>query len=256
MRRLAALLALAAPFPALAQETGDLVTFVACPIYRDTDFGRKSGCWLADHAAGGQRYDVSQSPHKPDWNFQILVEGRVSHEAPDPCGAKVLNPVRTSILPGRCTRHMIPAEGYPGRQYFLPPRNIAPLGVPREVEPGPYEEKVFHAFFEFDRSFIVYQYDDYLIDQAVAWIRAAQPRKLIVTGHAATEPVTISGQTLAERPDVARERAEVIALTLARLLPDLEIETRWETNTQPEDLVDADTIPGQSLRRVDIRAVF
>ena len=26
----------------------ELRTFIACPVYRDTDAGRKSGCWLAD----------------------------------------------------------------------------------------------------------------------------------------------------------------------------------------------------------------
>ena len=29
------------------QPFGDLHTFVACPVYRDTNQGRKSGCWLA-----------------------------------------------------------------------------------------------------------------------------------------------------------------------------------------------------------------
>ena len=56
----------------------ELVRFVACPVYRDTDAGKKSGCWLADDPATGRRYDVSQSPTKPDWNFEVLVEGRVA----------------------------------------------------------------------------------------------------------------------------------------------------------------------------------
>ncbi|WOF42271.1 hypothetical protein KNJ79_13785 [Sphingopyxis indica] len=251
------LAALAAPLSAAAQDTGELVRFVSCPIYRDTDAGRKSGCWLADDRESGRRYDVTNSPYKPDWNRAVLVEGRVSDAPSDPCGSPVLDPVRTSTLMDQnCPRHMIPAEGFPGHPYSLPPRNIAPLSVERKAPEGPFSETTFHLFFEFDRSFLVYQYDDYLIDRAATWIRAARPKRLVVTGFAAAQPETVSGRTLAERPDVARERAEAVALTLERLIPGIAIETRWETESPPVDLPDADTIPGQSQRRADIRAVF
>jgi hypothetical protein len=88
--------------------------FIACPIYRDADAGRKSGCWLADEGTSGQRFDVSQAPTKPDWNHEVLVEGEVTSQQENACGGLVLNPVRVSVLPGPCTRHMLPAEGFPG----------------------------------------------------------------------------------------------------------------------------------------------
>lgn len=250
------LFALAAPLSAQAQQTGDLVRFISCPIYRDTDAGRKSGCWLADDHATGIRYDVSESPYKPDWNYEVLVEGRVSDEPVTACGAKVLNAVRTSRLDTPCPRHLIPAEGYAGRRFVLPRRNIDPLFVPRKTPPGPYAERVFPVYFEFDRDFLVYQYDDWLIDNAVTWIRAARPKKLVVTGFAATDPVTLSGRTIAERPEVAKERAEAIAETMRRLLPGMTVETRWETGAQPIDDPEADAIPSQSQRRAEIRALF
>ena len=59
-----------------------------------------------------------------------------------------------------------------------------------------------------------------------------------------------------ERPEVARERAESIAQTLRRLLPGLTVETKWETGAQPTNDPDADSVPGQSQRRAEIRAVF
>lgn len=256
MRSLITLAALALPLSAQAAEADELVRFVSCPVYRDADSGKKSGCWLTTDPASGRRWDVSQSPYKPNWDFAVLVEGRVSAASADPCGAPVLDPVRTSILPDSCTRHMLPAEGFKGRKFVLPPRNIQPLSVARPVPPGPYGERVFTTYFEFDRDFLVYQYDDYIIDRAVTWIRAAQPKKLVVTGFAATEPETVSGRVLAERPEVARERAESIALTLRRLLPGLPVETKWELAAKPTDDPDADTIPGQSQRRAEIRAVF
>lgn len=256
MKSFAALLALTAAASAPAAETGELVRFVACPVYRDTDAGRKSGCWLATDPATGIRYDVTPSPYKPDWNLAVLVEGRVAKGGPDLCGGITLDPARTSRLDIPCVRHLLPAEGFPGRRYTLPPRNIQPLAVARQAPPGPYAERVFTTYFEFDRDFLVYQYDDFIVDNAVTWIRAAHPRKLVITGFAATDPEVVSGVTLVERPEVAAERAESMATTFRRMLPGLEIETRTQTAAQVTQDADADGIPGQSRRRAEIRAVF
>lgn len=248
---------LAAPAALQAQDAAGIVRYVACPTYRDADSGRKSGCWLADNPATGERWDVSLSPYKPDWNYAVLVEGRISNSGPEACGAPVLNPVRTSRLYDQpCVRHMLPAEGYPGRRYKLQGRYIDPLSVPRKVPPGPYGPRTFPIYFEFDNNFLVYQYDDFLFDRAVTWIRAAKPRKLVVTGFAATDPITVSGQTLAERPEVASERAEMAAETLRRLLPGMPIEVRTQTGSQPTDDPDADSLPGQSQRRAEIEVMF
>ena len=257
MKKLAPLLMLAAPLSAQAQDTGQLVRFIACPTYRDADSGRKSGCWLADDPATGKRWDISLSPYKADWNHAVLVEGRVAASGAEACGAPVLDPVRSSRLLDRpCTRHMLPAEGFPGRRYKLSGRYIDPNSVPRAVPPGPYAERVFPVYFEFGNDFLIYQYDDYLLDKASTWLKAARPAKVIVTGFAATTPETISGEAMAEPAELARERAETIAETLHRLLPELVIETRWETAARPTAEPDADGIPGQSQRRAEIKAVF
>ena len=256
MKIIAPLIALAAPFSAFAAETGDYVRFVSCPVYRDADSGKKSGCWLADERASGRRYDVSQSPYKPDWNRAVLVEGRVTADRTAPCGSTVLNPVRTSVLSEPCQRHMLPAEGHPGRKFVLPARNLTPLSVPRKAPAGPFAARTFPVFFEFDRSFVVYQYSDFLLDNAAQWIIAAKPAKVIVTGYAATEPESVSGLTLAERPEVASERAEIVAESLRRLNPGIVIETRSKTGGKPVDLIDADGLPGQSQRRAEISAEF
>jgi len=252
-----ALLALILPVSAqAAAQTSDLVRFVSCPVYRDTDSGRKSGCWLADDRESGARYDVSLSPYKPDWNHATLVEGRVAAAPPTACGSTVLDPVRTSVLEAPCPRHMLPAEGYAGRKFVLPPRNITPNAVPRKVVAGPFAARTFAVFFEFDRSFLVYQYGDYLLEQAANWLEAAKPKRIVVTGYAATRPETVSGQVLAEHPDIAAERAETIAESLRRLLPEATIETATALDAEVTDLPDADGIPGQSQRRVEIRAEF
>lgn len=256
MKRLAWTLALLGCGAAQAAEADNLVRFVACPVYRDTDSGKKSGCWLGDDRETGRRWDVSLSPYKPDWNFAMLVEGKASADKAEPCGAPVLAPVRTSRLDTPCVRHMIPAEGFAGRKFVLPRRNIAPLSVARPVPPGPYAERVFPVYFEFDKDFLVYQYDDWLVDNAVTWIRAAKPERLVVVGFADTKPVVVSGVTLAERPEVARERAEAIAETLRRLVPDLPVEVQAQTSAEPTDEPEADGLPWQSQRRAEIRVIF
>jgi outer membrane protein OmpA-like peptidoglycan-associated protein len=237
-------------------QAAELIRFVSCPVYRDTRAGRKSGCWLADDPATGLRYDVTPSPTKPDWNYAVLVEGAIADGTGDPCGGIVLEPVRVSRLLDRsCPRHMLPAEAYPGRPYSLPPRNVRPVFEERDVPPGPYQTTTFYLFFEFDQSFVSYQYGDYLLDRAITWIRAAEPKHIVITGYAATRPVTVSGEVLSEDADVARERAEVLHEALLRLgVPDQKIEVHWRTDPEPVDVEAADGLASASLRRVEIRA--
>ena len=239
-----------------AANAAETARFVACPVYRDTDSGLKSGCWLATDPESGRQWDVSQSPYKPDWNFAVLVEGNAAETSEQPCGAPVLDPVRTSRLATPCVRHILPAEGFPGRRFVLPARNIRPLSNPPAPPPGPNSDRTFSVFFELDRSFVVYQYGDYLIDQAAQWIRATGPRRLVVTGYAATEPETVSGHVIAERPEVAEQRADTVALSLSRLFPDIEIEVRTVIGAEATDHPDADGIAGQSQRRAEITAQF
>lgn len=237
------------------------VRFVTCPIYRDTDAGRKSGCWLAEDRRTGQRWDVTDAPSKPDWNHAVLVEGRAADVAAgspqEPCGAPVLNPVRTSVLPDTCPRHMLPAEGFPGRKFALPKRNVRPLSEAREVPPGPYRDRTFHLFYDREKAFLIYQYDDYLLDQAITWIRAAKPARIVVTGWAATNAPPVSGQAVAEDPAIARTRAERVTEALVRLGVDPKtITTRWRTDPQPIDVPEADGLSEPSRRRVDIAATL
>lgn len=258
MKKILPLIAVALPLTSLQAQEAQLVRFVACPVYRDTDAGRKSGCWLAQDPATGQRWDVTLSPYKPDWNHAVLVEGRVSEDSGELCGDPVLDAVRTSrLMDVSCPRHMIPAEGFPGREYRLQGRYVNPMGAPpRDAPEGPYVERTFPLYFEFNEDFLVYQYDDYLIDRAYHWIVAANPRKVIVTGYAATVPEEVSGHMLAEDPDVADRRADAVAESLRRLLPDLEIETRTSLAAEPIADEDADGLPWQSQRRAEIHVLF
>ena len=227
--------------------------FITCPIYRDTDAGRKSGCWLATNPATGHRYDISAAPTKPDWNYEVLVEGNLASGRSDNCGGLVLDPVRVSVLPGRCARHLLPAEGYAGNKYVLPVRNVRPLSEPRPEPAPPYSNKVFYLLFDFDKAFVVYQLDDYLLDQAITYIRGARAREVIVTGWAATTPTIVSGRRIVERAEIARIRAAKVREALVRLgVPTAAIRVRWRTAATPIVADGADGLGEPSRRRVDI----
>ena len=249
----AAVILLIAAAPAAAAPAAQ-VRFVACPVYRDTDAGRKSGCWLADSPEDGRRYDVSPSPTKPDWNYAVLVEGRPAANQADVCGGVVLDPVRVSILPDHCVRAMLPAEGYPGRRFVLPERNVRPLYEPRPPFPQPYKERTYEIPFEFGRSFMVYQLSDYLIDQAVAYALAVHARRVEITGWAATTPTVVSGHRLAEPITLAKARAEAAAQWMTSLgVPADHVVLRWRAGAQAIDMPGADGLTEASRRRVDIR---
>ena len=237
----------------LSAAAAEPLRFIACPVYRDVDAGRKSGCWLAEDAATGLRYDVSQSPTKPDWNHEVLVEGAVASMQDNACGGIVLEPVRVSQLAGACTRHSLPGEGFTGRRFVLPVRNVRPMSEARKAPPQPWGDRSFHLQFEWDRSFAVYQLDDYLLDQAITYIRAVKPREIIVTGYAATSPATVSGRRIAERVDVARERAEMVGESLLRLgVPKSILTVQWRDAAEPAPIDAADGLAEASRRRVDI----
>lgn len=253
MKRVAAVLLLAIAAPASAQVPGEAVRFISCPIYRDVDAGRKSGCWLADERETGRRFDIGNAPTKPDWNHEVLVEGSISN-APDSCGGVILEPVRVSVLPGACTRQMLPAETYKGRPFVLPERNVRPLSEARAVPQPPFAEESFYLLYDFNRDFVVYQLDDYLLDQAITYIRGVKPKRIVVTGYAATKPTAVSGRSIAETTDIAKRRAESVTEALIRMGIDRKtIETKWKSGAEPIEAPGADGLVEASRRRVEIR---
>jgi hypothetical protein len=250
MIRLALLLSLAAASSDVAH-----VSFVACPIYRDTNDGRKSGCWLVDEPSTGVRYDVTAAPTKPDWNHAVLVEGILAPQLADLCGGLVIEPVRVSVLEQPCTRHQLPAEGYKGRRFALPERNVRPLYEPRTPPPSPFRPARFTVPFDHGKTFITYQLSDYYIDQALEYAIAVSPARVTIRGSAQTKPRTVSGHVLQEPADLARERAEVIRRAFVlRGIPEDALHLAPATDA-PYVPAAFDGIADAQDRRVDIEIV-
>ena len=251
----AALLLLAATAATGAADTQQAIRFIACPIYRDTDAGRKSGCWLASDPATGLRYDVTAAPTKPDWNHAILVEGLIAPAAGDPCGGTVIEPARVSVLEAPCTRHMLKAEGYQGRRFALPQRNVRPLYEERKHPERPYKEGRFTIPFDFGHSFVAYQLADYYLDATINYALDVQPARIDIAGHAQTEPQTVSGQPLAEDAALARTRAELVRDALVMRGVDAGRIRIVERLPGPYVVGAFDGIQSSEARRVDVRVV-
>lgn len=238
-----------------AAVAAEQVRFVSCPIYRDTDVGRKSGCWLSDDRENGVRYDISMAPTKPDWNRAVLVEGIASAQ-PDVCGGVVLEPARVSVLDMPCPRALLPAEEHKGRKFVLPARNVPPLYAPRTAPTPPFQPRTAHIPFDFDSDYIVYQLSDYLLNEAIVYGKAIDAARYIVTGYAATEPEKVSGVTLAERPEVARLRAEKIKAWLVGFgVPADRITLKTQTRAKPIAMEESDGLTESSRRRATLEII-
>jgi outer membrane protein OmpA-like peptidoglycan-associated protein len=234
-----------------AVPASDIKRFVACPIYRDVDAGRKSSCWLASEASSGVRYDIGESPAKPQLGKQVLVEGVVSHDAAV-CGAPVLNPVRASVIDRPCPRFMLPAEGQPGRRFVLP-EVLPPRAVPRIPPPPPYATREFTLYFEWGSDFLRYQHAEIAIDKALTYLRASRASRVIVTGYADTQG--FPGAGLVEPLALARARAEMVGEAFKRLgVPRSRLGLQWRGSPPPDALAELG-LPGPSRRRVVIRVV-
>ncbi len=203
--------------------------FVGCPIYRDTDAGRKSGCWLVTDPADGQRYDVTPGLIKPILGRQILVEGVVTGDDPGQCGGIVLEPASISVLSDACKEFLIPAEGHPGRPFVTPADVLQPSTVPRQLPPPPYDTKEYTILFELNSDFLVYQYAEMIIEKAALYARASKSKQVKITGYAATRGNDISGQHIREEISIAEARARMVAEAFTRLgIPSNALQLAWQ----------------------------
>lgn len=263
-RRAGALWILAGTFASSAWGAATEKVFVTCPVYRDTNAGRKSGCWLATDEAVGIRYDISLSRTKPQRGHEVLVEARLpstssasaASSAQSPCGGLTLEPVVVSVLDSLCPSFMLPAESYPGRRFRLDPRLVlGTADVPETLPPGPYQPRTWHIEFAYQSDFLQYQYSEVILDEIGRYVRASHPRTVEVTGYAVTQAREVSGHRLAEQASLAQARADMVALALERLGASEAI-VKVSARENPEPLSTDGELPEPSRRRVDIHLSY
>lgn len=209
---------------AAAAPTGQhALRFVSCPLYRDADAGRKSGCWLAEDPASGQRYDLQRALTKPQLNQPVLVEGwrrpaqGNASAAPSACGGEVLHEARVSVLPGRCPSAILPAEGHAGSPFVLPQSVMTANHLAQPQPAPPFATRQFEVHFDHGDDYLLYQHAEVRLQEAVRLARLGGAVRIAVVGHAATVPQQVSGLSLAEPSGLAQARADMVAEALVRL---------------------------------------
>ncbi len=200
-----------------AHPAGSRLSFVSCPIVRDT---KTVPCWLSEYE--GEMYfltlqtDVS-APVNPPWlGHKVLVEGVVSDE-PSICGGRVLKPVTLSVLPeldGSCNT-MLPAEDRYNLT-FEPPRPPGPsrgrlaFGDPTPRNGAAGDEGAHRPFtlrYEFDGK-VVFRHAQ-ILQQILDAANAGHATEVKVTGYRSASRLS-NGTVMAEREHIDRERAEQI----------------------------------------------
>jgi hypothetical protein len=220
VRRLAAftLLAfLASGVFAAGPAPGSRLSFVSCPIVRDT---KTVPCWLSEYE--GEMYfltlqtDVS-APVNPPWlGHKVLVEGVVSDE-PSICGGRVLKPVTLSVLPelDRSCDTILPAEDRYNLT-FEPPRPPGPsngrlaFGDPTPRNASAASAGANHTFtlqYEFDGT-VVFRHAQ-ILQQILDAARAGHATEVKVTGYRSASRLS-NGTVMRERENIDRQRAEQI----------------------------------------------
>lgn len=252
-RSFIAALLVALPVMATAAEpAGTHLSFVSCPIVRDT---KTVPCWLAEYA--GQTYfltiqtDVS-APVNPPWlGHRVLVEGVVSGE-PDICGGRVLKPVTLSVLPeldASCST-MLPAEDR-FELPFEPPRPPGPsagrlaFSYPNEAPAKPGDgPKAFTIEYDFD-GLVVFRHPR-VLGAILDYARQTQAKRIDITGFRGASSLS-NGEKLIEAADIGKRRAEQIAELLQGAGLDVEYRVRWhDAAAKPNGRTDPKT------RRVEV----
>jgi hypothetical protein len=233
-------LAAAAPAP------GSRLSFVSCPIVRDTS---TVPCWLTEYQ--GEMYfltlqtDVS-APVNPPWlGHQVLVEGVVSDE-PSICGGRVLKPVTLSVLPelDRSCNTVLPAEDRYNLT-FEPPRPPGPsrgrlaFGDPTPRNATAAADSASRAFtlqYEFDGR-VVFRHAQ-ILQQILDAARAGHAAEIRVTGYRSASRLS-NGTVMKEREHIDQQRAEQVRELLTGAgLTNVKYTLEWKDLAQKPNGVD------------------
>lgn len=243
--------------PALASAAppvGSHVSFVSCPIIRDT---RSVPCWLSDFR--GDRYyltiqsDVSAEVQPPYLGHRVLVEGVVT-DKPQICGGIVMSDVHLSVMPeldANCNEQLPAEDRYvidfnprpPGPSAGRLAFAAAP-GAPREQPAPPQGPQTLHIYFDFDRG-VSFRHPSSL-SSVLNTARQIGAQRMNITGVRGAHRLT-DGTLLQEAANTGQRRAEEIAALLKGAGLDLPGTVNWTSGEN-----DADGIDDWQSRRVTV----
>jgi len=250
----AAVTAVAAVAAAEPEPPGTPVSFLACPVARDTGPDTDL-CFFAEHE--GRRYALTNPPDygAPQLRHRILVEGRVK-QGPPVCGAVPIEG-RASVMPeiDAACDVVLPFDGVIkgvaggvfnsgtpeqraaaqdlARRAALDPRlSLQPAILdPPPLQPPapPFEARTLIITYPFD-SDRGSGPDMLKLKELALFARTAKAKRVSIVGYRAASKLS-DGEELVERASLAQARAQKIASILAGLQVDAaRTQVDWEAN--------------------------
>lgn len=255
-RQLVAALLLAPALVNAAPPAGTPISFVSCPIIRDT---RSVPCWLSDFR--GDRYyltiqsDVSAEVQPPYLGHKVLVEGVVTAD-PKICGGIVLSNVHLSVMPeldANCNEQLPAEDRYvvdfnprppgpsAGRLAFAAAPDAPRRGGGAPPATGPQKIDIH---FDFDRG-VSFRHPGSL-SSVISMARQIGAKRMNIIGVRGAHRLT-DGTLLQEAANTGQRRAEEIAGLLKGAGLDLPGTVTWTSGES-----DADGIDDWKSRRVTV----
>ena len=221
-------------------EPGRHLSFVACPVIRDTELP----CWLVEHEGElyflGLQGDSASSFYSPQFKHKALIEARVA-DGGRVCGGIPLAEVQVSVMPqiDLSCQTILPAEGFSPPAYERGPGPaVRPHPPAPRVDPEPpYATREFVIGFQFDSEFLVRR-NTRKVEDAVRYIELAKPSRVRVEATRGVSRLS-NGEDLVEPAGIAERRAMRIRRILVELgvPPDL-LDVHWSEQPLPGNGID------------------
>lgn len=253
-RQLVALMLLLPSVLNAAPPAGSHISFVSCPIIRDT---RSVPCWLSDYKA--DRYyltiqsDVSAEVQPPYLGHKVLVEGVVTSD-PQICGGIVLSGVHLTVMPeldANCNEQL-PAED----RYVIDfnPRPPGPSagrlafaagpGAPRQPAAPREGPQTINIYFDFDHG-VSFRHPSAL-SSVLSAAKQIGAKRMNIIGVRGAHRLS-DGTLLQEAANTGQRRAEEIAGLLKGAGLELPGTVTWTSGES-----DADGVDDWQSRRVTV----
>jgi len=224
---------------AVAAEVGERISFVSCPIIRDT---RTVPCWTSEYEDTTYyltiQSDVTTPVPTPFLGHKVLVEGVVS-DKPQICGGVVIDDIMLTALPeidANCNT-MLPADDR--YEIDFNPRPPGPSGgrlafntAPSEPPPPPEGPQTIDMYFDFDRG-ITFRHPRNL----TGVMRTAEQigaTRMEVIGFRGAHRLS-DGSLLQESESTGQRRAKEVAELLHGAGLDLETTISWTDSVDEAD---------------------
>jgi outer membrane protein OmpA-like peptidoglycan-associated protein len=191
---------------ATAQSNAQNLSFVTCPVVRDT---KTVPCWLAEYKGEtyylGNQGGVAQDFYPPQLNHDVLVEGAVA-DGPRVCGGIPLRPVKTSVFLeiNRACNTILPVEdGIEAPQ--SPPRPATGDAVSWVRSEGPGDSTLY---FDFDNDFLSL-HTVTAVQRVAEYFQQSKAAEIQVTAFRGSSKLS-NGTVLVEQQGIAAARATKI----------------------------------------------